>query len=126
MAPEATGQIASRGNTVSQRMPFKEATPREIKDRLDAGEQLTLIDVREPQEIMTAAIEGAQEYPMSQALDWIDTLPKDGDLVVFCHHGSRSAQVAMALVQRGHSNVTNMRGGIEKWSTDVDPTVPHY
>ena len=107
-------------------MPFNEATPREIKARLDAGEPLQLIDVREPQEIMTAAIEGAQEYPMSQAMTWIDTLPKDGDLIIFCHHGSRSAQVAMALMQRGHTNVTNMRGGIDKWSRDVDPDVPQY
>lgn len=107
-------------------MPFKEATPREIKQRLDAGEKLTLIDVREPQEVMTAAIDGAEEYPLSQAMSWIDTLPKDEELIIFCHHGSRSAQVAMALAQRGHTNVTNMRGGIDQWSQQVDASVPQY
>jgi len=109
-----------------QQMPFKEATPRDVKQRLDAGEDLTLIDVREPDEMMIAAIEGAEERPMSQARDWIDSLPKDGELVVFCHHGGRSAQVAMALAQRGHTNVTNMSGGIDQWSEDVDPNVPRY
>lgn len=111
---------------MSYRMPFNEATPREIKQRLDAGEPLLLIDVREPEEIMTAAIDGAQEYPLSQARAWIDTLPKEGDLVIMCHHGSRSAQVALALVQRGHTNVTNMTGGIDQWSREVDPSVPQY
>ena len=116
----------ARGLYVDRRMPFKEATPREIKQRLDAGEQLTLIDVREPQEIITASIDGAEEYPLSQAMSWIDTLPQDEELIIFCHHGGRSAQVAMALAQRGHSNVTNMTGGIDQWSQQVDPSVPRY
>jgi rhodanese-related sulfurtransferase len=109
-----------------QQMPFKEATPRDVKQRLDAGEEVTLIDVREPDEMMIAAIDGAEERPMSQARDWIDSLPKDRELVIFCHHGGRSAQVAMALAHRGHTNVTNMSGGIDAWSEDVDPSVPRY
>lgn len=109
-----------------QQMPFKQATPRDVKQRLDAGEALMLIDVREPDEMMIAAIEGAEERPMSQARDWINSLPKDRELVVFCHHGGRSAQVAMALAQRGHTNVTNMSGGIDAWSENVDATVPRY
>lgn len=111
---------------MNRHMPFKEATPREIKQRLDAGEDLVLIDVREPDEMMIAAIDGAQEYPMSQARTWIDALPKDRELVIFCHHGGRSMQVAMALAQRGHTNLTNMTGGINAWSDEVDPTVPKY
>lgn len=107
-------------------MPFKEATPREIKQRLDAGEDLTLIDVREPDELMIAVIDGAEEYPMSQARDWIDSLPRDRELVIFCHHGGRSMNVAMALAQRGHTNLTNMTGGINAWSEQVDPSVPKY
>jgi len=108
------------------RLPFKQATPSEIKQRLDAGEDLLLVDVREPDELMAASIDGAAEYPMSQARDWIDTLPRDRELVVFCHHGGRSSQVALALVQRGHTNVTNMNGGIDAWSDEVDRTVPKY
>ncbi len=111
---------------MQQRMPFKEATPHDIKQRLDAGEDLLVIDVREPEEIRIASIEGAEVHPMSQARDWIDTLPKDRELVIMCHHGGRSAQVAMALAQRGHTNVTNMTGGIDAWSTQVDPNVPRY
>lgn len=107
-------------------LPFKDATPREIKQRLDAGEDLLLVDVREPEELMIAAIEGAQEHPMSDAREWIDTLPKDRELIIFCHHGSRSMQVAIALAQRGYTRLTNMTGGIDQWSQQVDPGVPRY
>ncbi len=103
-----------------------EMTPREVKQRLDAGDNLLLIDVREPEEVQMAAIEGAKVYPLSQSRDWIDQLPKDQAMVVFCHHGVRSRQVALALRQRGHTNVANMSGGIDQWSAEVDPSVPTY
>lgn len=111
---------------MNRSMPFKEAMPREIKQRLDAGEDLALIDVREPEEVQLASVKQAEVYPMSQAVGWIDSLPKDRELVIMCHHGSRSAQVAMALAQRGHRNVTNMTGGIDAWSQEVDSSVPRY
>ena len=106
--------------------PVKTATPAEIKARLDSGEALELIDVREREELAIAAIEGARVLPMSQAATWIDQLPGDRELVIVCHHGMRSMQVAIALAQRGHQNVTNMTGGIDLWSTSVDPAVPRY
>ena len=104
----------------------KSATPAEIKARLDAGDTLELIDVREPEEIEIAAIEGARVLPMSRAAAWIDHLPGDRELVIVCHHGMRSMQVAMALAQRGHQNITNLTGGIHLWSTQVDPNIPRY
>jgi rhodanese-related sulfurtransferase len=107
-------------------MPFKEVTPGDVRQRLDAGDDLLLIDVREPEEVQRAAIEGAEVYPLSQAAGWIDSLPKDRDLVIFCHHGGRSAQVASALAQRGHANVSNMTGGIDAWSQQIDPNIPRY
>ena len=107
-------------------LPFKEATPSQIKQRLDAGEDLVLIDVREPHELQVAAVADAQPYPMSEAYTWIDQLPKDRELVIMCHHGGRSRQVAAALAQRGYTEITNMSGGIDQWSVEVDPSVPRY
>ena len=101
-------------------------TPARIRERLDGGEDLLLIDVREPEEVAIAGIKGALVRPMSQADGWIDTLPREGNLVIFCHHGIRSMHVALALADRGHTNVTNMAGGIDLWSTQVDPDVPRY
>jgi rhodanese-related sulfurtransferase len=103
-----------------------EATPAEIQQRLQAGEDLLLVDVREPGEVGIAALPDALVCPMSRAAEWIDRLPKEQPLIIFCHHGIRSMQVAMALAQRGHRNVTNMSGGIDLWSTQVDPGVPRY
>jgi rhodanese-related sulfurtransferase len=110
---------------VRSSMP-KEARPQEIKQRLDVGDDLLLLDVREPAEVQIVAIEGAEVRPMSQAFEWIDQLPKDREIVVFCHHGGRSMQVAMALAQRGHANVTNMAGGIDAWAIEVDRSLPRY
>lgn len=111
---------------MNRQPPFNEATPREISARLTTGDDLLLIDVREPSEVQVAAIDGAESYPMSRAGEWIDSLPRDRELVIVCHHGARSAQVAYALAQRGYSNVTNLTGGIDRWSDEVDPAVPKY
>src|SRR4051794_9492673 len=106
--------------------PIKSATPAEIKARLDAGEALELIDVREPEELAIASIPNARAFPMSEAAAWIDHLPGDRELVIVCHHGMRSMQVARALAGRGHGNVTNLTGGIDLWSIEVDSSIPRY
>lgn len=111
---------------MKQRLPFKQATPREIKQRLEQGANLLLVDVREPEEVRIVALPGAQLCPLSQAAHWIDRLPRDRELVLFCHHGGRSAQVARALAQRGYTNVTNLEGGIDRWAVEVDPSLPRY
>jgi rhodanese-related sulfurtransferase len=102
------------------------ATPAEVDARRKRGDSLQLIDVREFEEVAIAAIEGALVRPMSEGERWIDTLPREGDLVIFCHHGIRSLHVARVLMERGHRNVINMSGGIDQWSTDVDRDVPRY
>jgi rhodanese-related sulfurtransferase len=104
---------------------IKTATPAEIQTRLEGGEELVLVDVREPEEVAIAALPDALVCPLSRAQEWIDRLPV-GALVIFCHHGVRSMHVAKALVERGHTDVTNMTGGIDLWSTQVDPSVPRY
>ena len=106
--------------------PIQEATPEEIHRRRQSGEDLLLIDVREHEEIAVAALPEALVCPLSQAAEWIDRLPKDQQLVIFCHHGIRSMRVAMALAERGHENTINMIGGIDLWSTQVDAGVPRY
>src|SRR3954453_22986950 len=110
----------------SSGLPFKTATPAEIKQRIDAGEQVRIIDVREPDEYQIAHIESTELRPMSQLRDWWQDLPRDEELVIMCHHGSRSAQVCMALSGAGFEHLTNLAGGIDAWSTQVDQKVPRY
>jgi rhodanese-related sulfurtransferase len=107
-------------------LPFKVARPAEIRQRLDAGEQLRIIDIREHDEYETAHIEQAELLPMSEIRSWWQDLPRDEELVIMCHHGSRSAQVCMALSRAGFERLTNLDGGIDAWSYEVDPGVPRY
>jgi rhodanese-related sulfurtransferase len=107
-------------------MTIKEVTPAEIKRRLDAGERLRLIDVRERDEHTIARIDGAELLPLSEIQTWWQELPRGEELIFICHHGIRSAQVCMALRQAGFEHLTNMVGGIDAWSTDVDSSVPRY
>jgi len=106
-----------------------EITPAELKQRLDAGERLALIDVREPSEFQQARIESAELIPMRTVpaqLQKIEGYSDEGDVVVFCHHGVRSLQVADWLRQNGVLNAQSMGGGIDRWSIEIDPSVPRY
>lgn len=99
----------------------------EVKARLERGDTFRLIDVREPNEHAVAAIEGAELLPLSQAQQWLTTLDSSEDLVFFCHAGFRSMQVAQYLVQQCQfQHVSNMIGGIDAWSLEIDPHVPRY
>jgi rhodanese-related sulfurtransferase len=102
-------------------------TPLEVKSRLDAGEQLYLIDVREPHEFSRASIAGAELIPMKTIPDALERLRgASGSIVVFCHHGMRSLNVVQWLRQRGVANCASMEGGIDQWSREVDRAVPRY
>lgn len=85
-----------------------------------------VLDVREPWEIETAKIAGCVFIPMREIPARSEELDADADLVCLCHHGARSAQVAMFLESRGHTKVFNLQGGIDAWSRQVDPSVPVY
>jgi adenylyltransferase/sulfurtransferase len=101
-------------------------TVEEVKARLDAGEEFVLIDVREPREFQFCRIEGAQLRPLGQIRQWMQSLDKNAETVVYCHHGMRSDQAAVFLAHNGFTNVRNMIGGIDEWSRRVDAAVPRY
>ena len=104
-----------------------EITAEEVKGRLDAGEQFTLLDVREPWEFDTAKISGAKLMPMGDVPSRAhQELDPDDHIVVMCHHGVRSMNVTVWLRQQGFEKVQSMRGGIDAWSRNVDQKVPLY
>jgi adenylyltransferase/sulfurtransferase len=108
-------------------MSYRNVTTTEVQARIARGEAFRLIDVREPAEHAIARIEGAELLPLSRAEEWIATLRPDEDIVIFCHSGHRSQQIASYLSARlGFTNVANMLGGIDDWSLRVDPGVPRY
>lgn len=106
-----------------------EIAPAEVKRRLDAGEKLHLIDVREPHESAIAQIEGSELIPMRQVPAELQTLEVRADeapLIVFCHRGVRSLNVVNWLRNQGIEACQSMAGGIDAWSLGVDATVPRY
>lgn len=104
-----------------------EITATELKKRLDAGEDLQLIDVRQPDEYAFAKIEGARLIPLGEILQRIDELDETRETVIHCHAGGRSARAILALQKAGFKGkLYNLRGGITAWSDEVDPTVPKY
>jgi len=100
--------------------------PVSLKARLDQGESVLILDVREPFEIVLAPFPGATHIPMGDIPSRLTELDPDRETVVVCHHGVRSAQVAMYLAQMGFERVLNLAGGIDAWSEDADPSTPRY
>lgn len=106
-----------------------EISPHAVKQKLDSGEKLFLIDVREPQEFALARIEGSELVPMRQVPGELQTLEgraDEGALIVFCHHGVRSLNVVHWLREQGLEACQSMTGGIDAWSLMVDSSVPRY
>jgi len=109
-------------------LPF-EISPQDVKQRLEAGEKLHLIDVREPSEFAVAQVAGAELIPMRTVpaeLSRLDASADDGTLIVFCHHGVRSLNVVNWLREQGVGACQSMAGGIDRWSLEIDPSVPRY
>jgi rhodanese-related sulfurtransferase len=104
---------------------LSEIDPIELKRRLKSGDQPLILDVREPWEIAAASIAGTLNIPMGDVPSRLSELDPDRETVVMCHHGVRSAQVAMYLARSGFGRVLNLAGGIDAWS-EIDPSVPRY
>ncbi len=95
------------------------------KLRESAG-AIVLLDVREPYERELAAIEPSLHIPMGQVPERLAEIPRDRELIVYCHGGVRSRMVAGYLEGQGFASVGNLSGGIDAWSRKVDPKVPRY
>jgi rhodanese-related sulfurtransferase len=104
-----------------------EITPETVKAKLDAGDNFTLLDVREPREFETARIAGAKLMPMGEVPSRAhQELDPDNPIIVVCHHGVRSMNVTVWLRQQGFDKAQSMSGGIDAWSRRVDGNVPVY
>ena len=100
--------------------------PLTLKARLDRGESVLVLDVREPSEIAIAPFPGASHIPMGDIPSRLTELDPDRETVVVCHHGVRSAQVAIYLARMGFERILNLAGGIDAWSETADPSTPRY
>lgn len=106
---------------------IKQMSVGELKERLDErGHDFVLLDVREPWELQICSLPDSVEIPMGQVPARLDEIDPEQDIVIICHHGVRSQQVAYYLQSAGHENLYNLRGGISAWSREIDSSVPTY
>jgi rhodanese-related sulfurtransferase len=104
-----------------------EITASELKQRLDNGEEIQIVDVREANEVAVAKIPNSIHIPLAQVLDRMSEIDPARETVVHCKMGGRSARAIEALKRSGFTgNLLNLTGGITAWSNEVDPSVPKY
>ena len=104
----------------------EEWTPKEVKEALDRGEKITLLDVREKHELAVCKIEPSVHISMKEIHLKYEDLDQYHPIIVYCRSGQRSHQVCTFLQQKGYSNVYNLSGGVLRWSDDIDPSMPKY
>ena len=105
---------------------MEEITVRELKQRMDSGEPLTVIDVREPYEYAIARIPGTKLIPLGQIAERAGELDPNAEIIMQCRSGKRSADALNQLKAKGFTNLKNLVGGILAWSEEIDPSVPQY
>ncbi len=101
-------------------------TASELAERLQSGIPLRLLDVREPHELEISHLEGAQSIPLGQLASRLSELDSAKEMVVFCKGGTRSARALELLLSAGFRKVKNLKGGINAWAEQVDPSLPIY
>lgn len=106
---------------------MRQIAPVELRDQLEtANPKPLLLDVREPQEFAYCRITGSLNIPMNEVPARLGELDPDREIVVICHHGIRSANVAAYLLGQNFAKVSNLSGGIDAWAVQVEPGMPRY
>ncbi|QKT03217.1 sulfurtransferase [Ectothiorhodospiraceae bacterium 2226] len=106
---------------------MRHLTPVELQAYLEEAETAPLLlDVREPWEFHHAHIAGSQLLPMGRLPAQVEQLDPKQEIVVICHHGVRSQQVAFYLEHIGFERIINLAGGVDAWAREVDPAMPRY
>ncbi|MBC8044288.1 MAG: molybdopterin-synthase adenylyltransferase MoeB [Rhizobacter sp.] len=123
-------QIQTQPSTPMSMQPTNQAngeiTVQQLKSRMDAGEDLFIIDVREPNEYQIVKLGGTTLIPLNTVPDNLSKIPKDREVIVHCKMGGRSAKAIEFLKSQGYTNLKNLTGGINAYATEIDKTMPTY
>jgi len=98
----------------------------ELAQRLENGDAIDVIDVREDWERAIVALPFARQIRMIEILTRVDEIPRDRPVVIMCRTGSRSSRTVEMLQSHGFDNVLNLDGGILAWAREIDPTLPQF
>ena len=104
-------------------MTETDITPKELADKLASGENVVMIDVREPSEWSMGHIDAAHHIPLAQVPQRLGDIPNGTEIVMICRSGGRSERARMFLEQNGFTNVKNLVGGMMRWAREVDPSM---
>ena len=107
-------------------MAVPELSVQELKRRLDAGEKLIVLDVREPWEVALARLPHIVHIPLGQLPARLQELQPETEIVAMCKSGGRSRRAAEFLTSRGFGRVANLAGGIDAWTREIDPSLSSY
>ena len=107
---------------------IKEISPLQLKQKIEIKAPLYLLDVREANEVAICMLNGANHIPMNLIPLYLDKIPDEVDIVIYCHHGVRSLNVANYLVENGFDSdfLYNLTGGIDAWAQLIDTSMPKY
>lgn len=100
--------------------------PAALKERLERGDALVLLDVREDEELAICRLPGTTHIPLGELSVRHTELDPDAETVCICHHGVRSAHAAVALERLGFESLLNLTGGVDRWAQEVEPSMPRY
>ena len=105
-----------------------EISVQDLKAKIDAGESVHLLDVREQQELAICALDGAEHIPMMSLFLGLKktAAAQDAEVVVFCHTGVRSLEAAQFLRMQGFEDAKSLAGGIDAWAVAIDPSLARY
>jgi sulfur-carrier protein adenylyltransferase/sulfurtransferase len=107
--------------------PMPEVSATELRQRMDQGDDIQIIDVREANEVAVAKLPNSVHIPLGQVINRMSEIDPNRETVVHCKMGGRSAKAIEALQRSGFSGkLLNLKGGITAWSNEVDPSVPKY
>lgn len=106
--------------------PIEHITAQQLQHAIGAGKEITLLDVREPQEWDITHLPGAKLIPLGEVPERVNELDSADEIVVYCHHGQRSQRAINFLKKVGFSKLKNLAGGIDSWAANVDHEMPRY
>ena len=118
--------IAPQSEDGEVREPLASITSKQLKEKLDNKEKVTLLDVRTPEEWQITHLPNAKHIPLDDIVSRVNELDSSDNIVVYCHHGMRSARAIGFLQKMGFSKLQNLAGGIDAWATNVDAETPRY
>ncbi len=110
----------------AEKRPVPGITVKELKTRLDAGENLFILDVRDPHEAEISSLGANKLIPKNVVRQRLNEIPRDVPVIVHCRTGVRSADVVRWLEDEGYTNAVNLLGGINAWAGKIDPSIPVY